>query len=399
MGTIRPYGRRNREPVHADCVAGLQAHTAAHTRAPQADGRAPSVEITAVRDLLWLAFTAAALWGVYALRRIFIPVFIALVLAYLANPVIRTAERRWSWRRPLTVSLFLLLFTAATAAVIAVLGPLVSDQVQTLMRKLPAYGDWLTHKISAAGRLSEHMQSLLSGIMEDPLSLLQPLFAGTGQAFGFLGIMVGATVNAALLMFLLPLYFFFFAWQFDRMLETLTHFIPRSRRPRVAAVLQRMDAAVSGFFRERLLIALMTGVLYAAGWAWTGVPYWFLLGIGTGILSLVPYISAVGWPLAVLFKYLDSLTATGAAADWMSIILWPSAAYLVVQFVESWILTPWLQRRSSDMNAVTLVIVLFIGGAIGGLLGLIFAIPVAACLKIAFEELVLPRWTKWAAEH
>lgn len=356
-------------------------------------------EITAVRDLLWLAFTAAALWGLYALRSIFIPVFIALVLAYLANPVIRSAERRWSWRRPVTVSLFLLFFSAVTAAVIAGLGPLVSDQIQTLMRKLPAYGDWLSHKLSAAGHLSEHAQSLFSGIMQDPLSILQPLFAGTGQAFGILGLMVGATVNAALLVFLLPLYFFFFAWQFDRMLETLARFIPRSRRERVVAVLQRMDAAVSGFFHERLLIALITGVLYAAGWAWTAVPYWFLLGIGTGILSLVPYISAVGWPLAVLFKYLDSLTATGGAADWISIVVWPSAAYLVVQFVESWILTPWLQRRSSDMSAVTLVIVLFIGGAVGGLLGLIFAIPAAACLKIAFEELVLPRWAKWAAEH
>ena len=356
-------------------------------------------EITAVRDLIWVATLALAGWSLYALRGIFIPVFIALMLAYLANPVVQYAERRWSWPRPLTVSLFLVFFTALTAGAVAGIGPVVSEQIQTLVRKMPAYVNWLAHKFAMVEELSTQASSMLSGVMQDPLAVLQPLFMGTGQAFGLLGVMVGATVNAAMLMFLLPLYFFFFAWHFDRMLRALARLVPRSRREHTRLVLGRMDAAVSGFFRERLLIALITGGMYAAGWAWTGVPYWFLLGVGTGILSLVPYISAIGWPLAVLFKYLESLTGSGGESDWLSVLVWPSVAYLIVQFIESWILTPWLQQRSSDMNAMTLVIVLFVGGAVGGLFGLIFAIPFAACLKILFEELVLPRWTRWAAEH
>lgn len=356
-------------------------------------------EITAVRDLLWLLTLALSAWSFYALRGIFIPVFIALMLAYLANPLVQFAERRWSWPRPLTVSLFLLFFTALTAGTIAGIGPVVSEQIQTLAKKMPAYVDWMAHKFAMVEHLSTQVSSMLTGAMQDPLAVLQPLFMGTGQAFGLLGVMVGATVNAALLMFLLPLYFFFFAWHFDRMLGALARLIPRSRREHTRLVLSRMDAAVSGFFRERLLIAVITGAMYAAGWAWTGVPYWFLLGVGTGILSLVPYISAIGWPLAVLFKYLDTLTGSGGGADWVDVLVWPSVAYLVVQFIESWILTPWIQQRSSDMNAMTLVIVLFVGGAVGGLFGMIFAIPFAACLKILFQELVLPRWTRWAAEH
>jgi len=356
-------------------------------------------EMTAVRDLLWLASVVVLAWGVYALRGIFIPIFIALVLAYLANPAIRFTERTWAWPRPLTVSLFILFIVAATVGTIAGLGPLVTDQVQTLIRKSPMYADWLMHQFSRIGPLSGSVQSLLRETLEDPMSLFQPLFAGTGQAFGLLGVMLGVTMDAALLVFLLPLYFFFFAWHFDRMLFTLARFVPVSRRTQVAHILQRMDTSVSGFFRERLLIALISGILYAGAWAWTGVPYWFLLGIGTGILTLVPYISVIGWPLALLLKYLDSLTASSPDGTWVSIVLWPSVAYLIVQFVESWVLTPWIQRRSSDMSAVTLVMVLFIGGGIGGLLGLIFAIPLAACIKIVLEEAVWPRWRRWAVEH
>ena len=48
---------------------------------------------------------------------------------------------------------------------------------------------------------------------------------------------------------------------------------------------------------------------------------------------------------------------------------------------------------------VTVLVVIFIGGAVAGFYGLVLAIPVAACLKILAEELVLPRWKQWASEH
>jgi predicted PurR-regulated permease PerM len=113
----------------------------------------------------------------------------------------------------------------------------------------------------------------------------------------------------------------------------------------------------------------------------------------------VPYLSAIGWPLAVVIKYAD-VVATGQSngTDWMAILLWPSVAYLVVQFIESWVLTPWMQSRSTDMSAVTILIVVFVGGAVGGLFGLIFAIPVVTCLKILIEEFIRPRWLQWVRE-
>ena len=353
-------------------------------------------EITAVRDILWLAAGAFVLWTLYRLSSVFVPIFIAIVLAYLANPLIRLAQKKWSVPRPVTVSVLLLLFSLLTAGLLVGVGPLLTDQVQTFVKKAPAYVSSLNQRLGTVNGLSGQVDSVLSTLKEDPLSFLRPFVAGTGQAFGLLGTMIGRTLNFALAFLLVPLYFFFFGWHFDRMLLALSRFIPRSKRDRVHGVLSRMDAAVSGFFHERLLIAVITGAMYAVGWAATDVPYWFLLGAGTGLLSLIPYVSAIGWPLAVLLKYLDSLTG-GEQVGWLAIILWPSTAYLVVQFIESWILTPWIQRRSSDMSAVTLLIVMFIGGAVGGLFGLIFCIPVAACIKILLEEFFVPRWSRWAA--
>ena len=150
-----------------------------------------------------------------------------------------------------------------------------------------------------------------------------------------------------------------------------------------------MDHAVSGFSSGRFLIGLLTAGMYPGGWALADVPYWFLLGVVTGFLTVVPYLSAIGWPLAVLLKYLDVITGDTASFGWLPVVVWPSLVYLMVQFVESWILTPLVQSRSMEMSAITVLIIVFIGGAVGGLYGLLLPIPIAACIKILIQELVL----------
>ena len=357
-------------------------------------------EITPIRDLCWIAAVAGLLWAAYLLRDVFTPVLIALTLAYLSNPLLRYAEARWRLPRPITTTVLLLILGVLGGIVVAWLGPLVMDQVQTLARKTPQYVESVTTRYGVTIGVSAQLTTLMDRLRDNPLSVLQPLFLGTTQAVGVIGQVIGATTEVALFVILLPIYYFFFAWHFDRMLFTIWRWWPASRKPVTLNLIRRMDDAVSGFFRGRVLIAILSGVMYAAGWAFTGVPYWFLLGAATGLLTIVPYASAIGWPLAILLKYLDVVTSgNGDGLTFMSIFFWPSVPYLAVQFVESWLLTPWIQSQSTDMSALTVLIVVFLGGAIAGVVGLVVAIPIAACIKIVFQELILPRWEQWAAEH
>lgn len=360
--------------------------------------------IQPVVDLLFIFAAGALLWFVYDLRGVFMPVLLALALAYLVNPVVTWLEKRWSVPRPTTVTMLLVLLVLAAAAFLAWLGPLLVTQTQQLARKTPQYLQTLAERygVQATG-LSNTIMAWASGFQDDPISLLQrvfqPVFAGTGQALGFIGAVIGTTTYFAITAMLMPIYFFVFAWRFERIAASVTPLIPASRRGTTMDILRKMDEAVTGFFRGRVLIAVITGVMYAVGWAWTDVPYWFLLGAGTGLLSIIPYVSVIGWPLALLLKYLDAAANAGAAVDWVSVALVPSIPYLVVQFLESWWLTPWIQGRTNDLSAVTVIIVVLIGGAVGGFLGLLLSIPLAACVKILFQELVLPRWEAWAARR
>lgn len=80
-----------------------------------------------------------------------------------------------------------------------------------------------------------------------------------------------------------------------------------------------MDHAVSGFISGRFLIGLLTAGMYPGGWALADVPYGFLLGV-----TVVPYLSAIGWPLAILLKYLNVITGDTASFGWLPVVVWPS---------------------------------------------------------------------------
>jgi predicted PurR-regulated permease PerM len=151
-----------------------------------------------------------------------------------------------------------------------------------------------------------------------------------------------------------------------------------------------MGQAVGHFFRARLVIAFIMGGSLSIGWFWTGVPYWFFLGMVTGLLNMVPYLSVLTWPFALLLKYLEAINSSGGSTSFVSIAVWPTVVYVAVQLSEGWFLTPWIQSGQTNLNAATVLIVVIIGRALVGIWGLLFAIPIAACIKILANELVLP---------
>jgi predicted PurR-regulated permease PerM len=195
---------------------------------------------------------------------------------------------------------------------------------------------------------------------------------------------------------LVVIYFVFFAWYFPSIQRSLWQTVESMEKPELSDMLGQMDQAVGDFFRGRMLIALMMSVMLGIGWWLVDVPYWGLLGFGAGLLSLIPYAASLIWPIAILLKYLDMSTGSQVTNDfWMQLLFWPSAVYFLIQFIEGWILTPWIQSQSTDLNAATILLVVLVGGAMGGVLGLILAIPITACLQIMAKELLLPRLRAW----
>lgn len=377
-------------------------------------------QITPIRDVFWIGLGIAIVLFTYWLRSIFTPVLIGLILAYIFNPLIGYFEQHWRVPRPVTITVILAALTVGLASLLLSL----LQQFFLLAYDLPEYVRNLVryleeHRVIEPGRGIRSLATLpvmqKMAAMRTPQDAVQMAFDWTSQAFGYLGTVIQTSTYVIVTLLLIPIYFFSFAWRFDAIVRWIGEFIPPLHRERTLNVLGQMDQAVSGFFRGRLVVAIIMSGVFMLGWYWAGVPYWLLLGVLAGILNIVPYLVTVVWPLAILLTWLDYITGGGAAQAvvsqpaatqpvWISLAwMWPviakpTMAYVAAQFLDNWFITPIVQARSSNLSAVTIIIVVLAGGAVGGLYGLLLAIPIAACFKILAKEVLIPHLQKWAQE-
>ena len=153
-------------------------------------------------------------------------------------------------------------------------------------------------------------------------------------------------------------------------------------RERLGAVADRMQRSVAGNVRGNLLVSLLAGASAFVAMRILHVPYALPLAVAVGLLDLVPLVGAtVGAALCALVAL-----SVG----------WPAAAILVVffivyQLVENHALAPVIYSRTVAMSPLTVLLVSLAGAVLGGIVGVLIAIPLASAGAIAVGELLRSR--------
>ena len=157
---------------------------------------------------------------------------------------------------------------------------------------------------------------------------------------------------------------------------------PRSRRPRMVLLTDEMLDRVGGYVLGNLLLSLIDACLTTA-WALAfGIPYALLQGLLVGLLDLIPIIgSTVGGVIVSLVALTVSLPVAIATAGF----------YVFYRFLEDYLLTPRIMRRTVAVPGIVTVVATLLGGALLGIVGALVAIPVAAAVKLLHDEIALPR--------
>ena len=354
-------------------------------------------EINWMRDLFWIAVGLLILLVFWWLRVIFQPVLLALLVAYLVNPAICWLEQRWARSRLYVVSALAASVVLLVIAIGIVVLPLAVQQTGELIVKLPDYakamGDWLG--ISDEGLVSK-LRDEEGKLSEEAVSGLSHLWTGVVSGVGILSDVVGSVTALAMGLFLFPVYLFLFSANWPAIAEWPVKYLPASRRERCLEIFGKMDHAVGSYFRTRVFIALIMGAMYSIGWGIVGVPFWLLIGVLGGLLGIIPYAAGLAWFGAMLLCFLELENGFTGIRDFLHVFVWPSVVYGIVQASDDWVLTPWLQGRELDMGFATIILSVLVGGSVAGILGMLLAVPAAACLRIAWFDLVEPRLAQFA---
>lgn len=380
-------------------------------------------QIQWVRDLILILVVICGVWLGYAMRNITIPLLVALLLAYLFEPLISYLADHPKFplgRIPVIGSILTLLITGVLLVVVFTI-PLVISQTTSLVNdvqdgQLRTKLEQLTQEYVPANVRTEVLDTLsfLPDTVSDTASEpTQPTtqetqakneqLANLARTTGDIAlIVVGKVIGFVILAVLIPFYFFFFSLWFPKVKKFAEGLIPDGGKSRTVALLQKMDAAVAGFVRGRIVIAFIMGTILAVGWMIVGVPYAILLGIGVGILCAVPFLGLIGIPLSIGLLFLNQVgLAESERMVWWGIILWPSLVFGIVQALDGWVLTPLIAGKATNLDPVTIFVAVLAGGSVLGAYGMLLAIPVAACIKILIQEVLLPKihaWTRGEAD-
>ena len=398
-------------------------------------------EIQAIRDVLLIAGGLSLLWLGYALSSITIPLLMALLLAYLVEPLVEGLGQR-GVSRSRAAAWFVGLFGVLVVGLLALVLPLIVGQtlrlvddvesgdmqrrvlrvesilpeqaaapLQRLAMLLPGEAtlDAESDLIAAEGEVpstdadADSLEMQIQRIVQQELAsqsddavLQQEGLRAAGAALTSAWSVLVAIVDAGFLLFLIPFYFYFLVLWYPEVVRFGAQLVPRDNREAIFSLLQEMDDVVSGFVRGRLLVSFIMGLMFSVGWWLVDVPYAFVLGMTTGALSTVPFVGGLGAPIAIVLAVLArlELPEVERAAWWMPVAL-PAAVFALVSAIEGWVLLPLIAGRATRLDPVTIVVAVLAGGALLGVYGMLLAIPLAACLKILVIRVVLPRLRAW----
>lgn len=361
----------------------------------------------------WLAVLTALCWLAYALRAAFTPLVAAAAVAYVLNPVVTWVERT---RRARRLSIVIVVFAAFGALVLGgglYIGSRTVAQLAEMQEQFPRY-------VRALGQWAEVVQRHLGGTSppaseaDTAVDATQPAAVpaapwwpavaplieqhGVGvarAALGYLGRVASNALALVSLFVLVPVFTFYFLWRFNDGVRAVRDHLPSAQRDAIVSAVRTIDTAIANFFRGRLIVCLAVGALTGLGWTAVGVPFGLPLGLAAGALNLVPFLSLLVLPVALLAAYLGAMDA---AVPWLTPVLLTMGVYMAVQALESFLLSPWIEGRSSGLHPLLIVVALLIGAELAGLLGLLLAIPVASSLKTLAARLVLPEIRRLAGQ-
>ena len=140
------------------------------------------------------------------------------------------------------------------------------------------------------------------------------------------------------------------------------------------------DTVFSGYIRGQLIDALIMAVLVSVSLYLIGVKYAVIIGILSGIGNLIPYLGPV-------VAYGSTILVCLLSGDWKRLIV-AIIVLFVIQTIDGNVINPRLLSSNVDVHPMLVIAALIIGGALGGVVGMLFAVPVAAFLKIQFDKII-----------
>lgn len=326
-------------------------------------------------------------------KEFLIPISTAAILSMVLNPVARKLKAwglSWGWSVFLSDLIvvvligFMVFLLAAQAGKIAGNWEKIEDRMKPRVERVERFlnskmnisfsdqqnrngeGGKVPNNQSAGGgkKASDSLGKLIQ------LSNIKNILASMGKnIFSLLGDIL-----------LVLVYVFFFMYYQKKFEDVLIKLAPDDKSEKTKTIISESAKTAQEYLLGRFTLILILAGLYILGYSIAGLKYAVFISLIAALFSLIPYLgNLVGLILAVGASALSG----GGSGQIVTIVL----IFAFIQFVESYILEPFVVGKRVDLNPVAVIVGVVLGGSVWGVMGMILSIPVLGIIKVIFDHI------------
>ncbi|MBC5824294.1 MAG: AI-2E family transporter [Candidatus Eremiobacteraeota bacterium] len=326
--------------------------------------------IVGVGTAIWMASTV--LDRVHTVITI---IMLAILFSYLIYPGVKRLSR--SMPRALAICVIYAAFIVALVLIGAYLAPTIAEESTQIGKAYPQIANQVQRQMvnpqgsPLLARLPPRVRTLIAENASKAGTYVGAIAAAVGSnIFKF----ISGTVQAIVEIFVVLVLAFFFIIDLERIQGTTLRMVPSRHRAAAISFAIDSDRVIGGFVRGQALLCLIIAIATTIILFATQVPYAVLLGLLTGIASVVPYVGPIAGAIPAFFI---ALLAIGFGRALIVLGL-----FVVVFELQGHLIAPFVVAKSVGVSPLVVLIALLVGAEAYGILGMIIAVPIVGIVRV-----------------
>lgn len=308
--------------------------------------------------------------------RILTPFIIAAFISYLLYPVV-TKLNQFNISKGFAVIIIYLLFFSLMTILFYKSFPVFVHQLQDLSEQLPQsmilYENIIYSVYESTSFLPEivhdKMDDFIYRIEQSVERQIENILERAANLFDFV-----ITIT------IIPVLVFYFLKDFIEMKKSLQKLVPEKYFQRIDTMLRAIDESLGGYVRGQLIISsavmFVTYVIYHT----FQLKYALVLAVIMGLMNVIPYFGPIIGTIPAV--------AVAMTTSWKLVIV-VLVTTLIVQTLENSFLSPYVMGKSVQIHPVLIILTLIIGAEIGGIIGMIIAVPLITIVRAIIVQIYL----------
>jgi len=332
--------------------------------------------------VLFMASQFSSIWNkvMGAIGSVLVPVSLAWLISLVVYPIIKLLERRGVGPRGLSVTVVYFGTAVVIGLMFYYITPFVLDQIAEFFEvggdydAIAAYfkGDFKDNFI-----LGQDVYDWLSDTINDS-GLVENTIADLADN---LSSRVSSTLFSIItVIFILPILLLFFLLDYELVNDSIRSIVPTKYEKGTSELGSRLNQTVGAYVRGQLFLMIAIGTVATIIYKLIGLKYFFVFGIIVGVTNIIPYFGAIIAMIPVVIYAVITYDQPGGVNPLIVV-----AVNVVLQFIEGNIFQPIIMGRQLSIHPLIIIVSILFFGSLFGTLGVIFASPIAATIRVLIQ--------------